>query len=51
VIVTDDRGRPLSHPLDLEADVAWIGYANAALRAQIEPLLLPMLQSLRGGDS
>lgn len=39
VIVTDERGRPLSCPLDLESNVAWVGYANAAIRAQIEPLL------------
>jgi hypothetical protein len=39
VIVTDANGGRLSHPLDLDAKVAWIGYANEALRAQIEPLL------------
>lgn len=49
VIVTDDRGMPLSAPLDVEADVCWIGYANEALRSQIEPLLLPMLAELRDG--
>jgi hypothetical protein len=39
VIVTDANGGRLSHPLDLDSKVAWIGYANEALRAQIEPLL------------
>ncbi|MFL6216182.1 MAG: inositol monophosphatase family protein [Blastocatellia bacterium] len=39
VIVTDERGEPLDAPLDTEADVTWLGYANAAIRAQIEPLL------------
>jgi fructose-1,6-bisphosphatase/inositol monophosphatase family enzyme len=39
VIVTDERGRPLSCPLDLESNVAWIGYANEAIRRQIEPRL------------
>ena len=39
VIVTDERGKPLIAPLDVETDVAWIGYANTAIRAQIEPLL------------
>jgi hypothetical protein len=39
VIVTDERGRRLASPLDLESNVAWVGYANAAIRGQIEPLL------------
>jgi hypothetical protein len=39
VIVTDENGRPLSSPLDVESNVAWVGYANEAIRAQIEPLL------------
>jgi hypothetical protein len=43
VIVTDARGRPLSAPLDTHSPVAWIGYANAALRAAIEPVLHRLL--------
>ncbi len=39
VIVTDEHGGQLDAPLDTEADVTWIGYANADIRAQIEPLL------------
>jgi hypothetical protein len=39
VIVTDPAGGPLLAPLGIEADVSWVGYANAAIRAQIEPLL------------
>ena len=39
VIVTDALGRRVSAPLNVEADVAWAGYANEAIRAQIEPLL------------
>jgi fructose-1,6-bisphosphatase/inositol monophosphatase family enzyme len=39
VIVTDVRGERLSSPLDLATNVAWAGYANADVRAQIEPLL------------
>jgi fructose-1,6-bisphosphatase/inositol monophosphatase family enzyme len=39
VLVTDERGRRLSCPLDLESNVAWVGYANEAIRAQIGPLL------------
>jgi hypothetical protein len=26
-------------PLDVEADVAWVGYANETLRAKVEPVL------------
>jgi fructose-1,6-bisphosphatase/inositol monophosphatase family enzyme len=39
VIVTDLYGGPLRARLDVEPDVAWVGYANAQIRAQIEPLL------------
>lgn len=39
VIVTDPLGRPLDAPLTVDADVAWVGYANEAIRRQIEPLL------------
>jgi fructose-1,6-bisphosphatase/inositol monophosphatase family enzyme len=39
VIVTDENGQALSAPLSIDADVAWVGYANDAIRRQIEPLL------------
>ena len=39
VIVTDAAGAPLRAPLDVEADVAWAGYANREIREEIEPLL------------
>jgi hypothetical protein len=39
VVVTDPYGRTLDAPLNLEAEVAWAGYANARIRAQVEPLL------------
>ena len=39
VIVTDERGDPLRAPLQVEPDVAWAGYANEAIRREIEPLL------------
>ena len=47
VILTDPAGRPLDAPLNVEADIAWAGYANAAIRAQIEPLLRQELRSRR----
>ena len=43
--VTDPMGAPLDAPLDLEADVAWVGYANEALRRQVEPALIGALRS------
>lgn len=39
VLVTDLEGRPLSARLAVEPDVAWVGYANEHVRAQIEPHL------------
>jgi fructose-1,6-bisphosphatase/inositol monophosphatase family enzyme len=39
VLVTDIRGNVLRARLAVEPDVAWAGYANAQIRAQIEPLL------------
>ena len=44
VVVTDHRGAPLDAPLDVEADLAWVGYANQAIRAQVEPLLQAALR-------
>lgn len=44
VLLTDGRGGPLDAPLTIGADVAWAGYANAAIRAQIEPHLLAALR-------
>lgn len=39
VIVTDQRGGLLRAPLRVEPDIAWAGYANEAIRREIEPLL------------
>lgn len=39
VIVTDEHGRLLDAPLDVTADVTWVGYANPALRSLIAPHL------------
>jgi len=44
VIVTDARGQQLDAMLSVEPDVSWIGYANAAIRKQMEPLLMTALQ-------
>jgi fructose-1,6-bisphosphatase/inositol monophosphatase family enzyme len=45
VIVTDPAGAPLDAPLAVEPEVAWVGYANASVRAQVEPLLQAALRS------
>ena len=44
VIVTDAYGRRLDVPLNVDAEVAWAGYANPRVRAQMEPLLLQALR-------
>ena len=44
IIVTDAFGQPLDAPLNVEANVAWAGYANEQIRRQIEPLLQAALR-------
>jgi hypothetical protein len=39
LIVTDAAGAPLNAPLSVEDDVAWVGFANAAIRSEVEPAL------------
>jgi fructose-1,6-bisphosphatase/inositol monophosphatase family enzyme len=39
VLVTDAGGAALDGPFDVTANVAWVGYANARLRASVEPVL------------
>jgi fructose-1,6-bisphosphatase/inositol monophosphatase family enzyme len=39
VIITDERGQVLRAPLNIEAEIAWAGYANRHIRDEIEPLL------------
>jgi fructose-1,6-bisphosphatase/inositol monophosphatase family enzyme len=45
VIVTDERGQPLSAPLAIEPNIAWVGYANAQIRKLVEPALQRALRS------
>ena len=45
VVVTDARGAPLDAPLNVEAEVSWVGYANAGLRATVEPVLQAALKA------
>lgn len=44
VVVTDEHGRPLDAPLNVEADVSWVGYANTAIRSRVEPVLQASLR-------
>jgi len=39
VFLTTPNGDPLDMPLDVETNVAWVGYANEAIRRQVEPVL------------
>ncbi len=48
VMLTGADGKPLDAPLDITSNVAWIGYANAALRAELEPKLLAALKAHAG---
>jgi len=45
VFITDARGNPLNAPLDCTSGVSWAGFANAALRAQIEPMLTSFIET------
>jgi hypothetical protein len=46
VHVADAWGRPLDAPLDTSSDVSWAGYANARIRALVEPVLHSLLREL-----
>ena len=48
-VVTDPWGNPLVVPLDNVTPVAWVGYANATLAAQIGPVLAELVEDLRAG--
>lgn len=39
IIITAENGDPLNAPLSLDANVGWAGYANEAIRQQMEPVL------------
>ena len=44
VVVTDERGEPLRSPLNVDADVTWVGYANEFIRHEVEPVLQRVLK-------
>lgn len=39
VVVTNEQGQPLDAPLNVSADVSWVGYANRTLQHAVEPSL------------
>jgi hypothetical protein len=45
VIVTDPPGRRLSAPLDVFTDIAFVAYANEAIRSQVDPPLRAALRA------
>jgi hypothetical protein len=45
VLVADPSGRRLSAPLDVFTDVAFVAYANAAIRSQVQPALRAALRA------
>ena len=44
VVLTDPSGGALDAPMNLDADVAWAGYANQAIRQAVEPVLRQALE-------
>ena len=48
-LVCDPDGAPLSAPLAVEPDVAWMAFANDAVRAQVEPALRAALAEVLDG--
>jgi fructose-1,6-bisphosphatase/inositol monophosphatase family enzyme len=45
VIITGLDGRPLTSPLTVYDDVAWLGYANVGLHSRLEPVLHRLLRA------
>lgn len=44
VLITDENGQQLQCPMNLDADVSWVGYANQQIRALVEPVLQKAIQ-------
>ena len=44
VVVCAPDGSPLQAPLSVEPDVAWVGYANEAIRSEVESALVAALR-------
>jgi fructose-1,6-bisphosphatase/inositol monophosphatase family enzyme len=48
--ITDGLGGVLDAPMDVDSSIHWAGYANAALRRRIEPVMLETLKRWLAGD-
>jgi hypothetical protein len=46
VLLTDARGGPLDAPFDTRLPVDWVGYANPAIRREVEMILQRLLTEL-----
>jgi fructose-1,6-bisphosphatase/inositol monophosphatase family enzyme len=44
ILVTNERGRGVQAPLDVEAEICWTGYANTHIQFLVEPLLHAALE-------
>jgi fructose-1,6-bisphosphatase/inositol monophosphatase family enzyme len=44
IIVTDELGQQLAAPLNVDTNISWIGYANAAIQQQVAPALKAVLE-------
>jgi hypothetical protein len=50
VLITDPAGAPLSYPLATDVDCGWIGYANQAIRNEMEAPLRGAIAQAEGAD-
>lgn len=44
VLMADEKGHQLRCPMNLDADVSWVGYANREIRDLVEPVLKENIQ-------
>lgn len=44
VLVVDEKGHQLCCPMNLDADVSWVGYSNREIRDLVEPVLKENIQ-------
>ena len=44
ILLTGPRGEPLDAPFDTRSDCDWIGYANASIRKEVEPVLQSLMK-------
>lgn len=47
IIITNGAGNPLQAPLNLSAEINWIGYANEAIEHEVKPVLMKLLKKYR----